>query len=284
MPVTVHLKIAGLCLYVPDDGRAVMHVLMPRTGHGDHPEHFVALAYDRAYKTAGSPKPSGEVDDVRLDGHVITVAARDDAPPSANRTLDPKTIVKLAPDVFFSGAKRACVGPGAAGHVTARVELHAGSGEAFDVPPGKQCLDFPEICADPKLPKRRLQLMTERVRWTVADASPWQGSKPGSLDFEAFLRAVPFTGGDACPLPELYAIDDKIELVLLHVVESLLPRGGKIPKPGPSTDSHFDVYYDLATRDMGHRLKPRPGKPLTPSAGPVFVPSEYCAPGQAKFD
>jgi hypothetical protein len=295
MAITVRIRFSGICMFVPDDKRRVMHVLMPKSGdargghdadagHGAHEPHFVVLAYDRAFKQPGSANTEDCFDFVglngELDGYRISVGEGLRSAPELE--VDRNEVVLLDDDVFFSGVDPACVGPDSGERVKSRVELHAGHPAPFSDDGTVFCLDLPENCSDPSRTPRRRQRMAEHVRWLIEGVAGDDGLDLGKFIVLTSLadRTAHQTTPAAPPaLPVLYPIDGLISFRILHVVRAVLPESPedcRFPEPPDSDIQHFALYYSLATQ--------RPSAPLQPiSLSSAPKPSPVCSTSQARF-
>ncbi|AHG92328.1 hypothetical protein J421_4793 (plasmid) [Gemmatirosa kalamazoonensis] len=291
MPIDITLTIAGLCMFVPDKGGRIMHVLMPRAGRHDagnagrrlHDEHFFAFVFDR---NATTP-PGGTVRDfhsIKLEGFRVAVGQRTGA--SAKAVVDPAAVVLLGSGENFGAVDPRCIQPSLPAGVPliGRVELHDGAQQRIN--------DAVEHCFvrfdDPAGPERRCQLMAEQVPWRISGFPSTMTPHGEAVDVAALvqLNGIVTTPSQSEPLPRfLFARDGSVEIGLLHAIDAALPGSGGAP-PHHNPNDHFIAYYDLATPLVDHDKWMFPKEKLARRkqlATDLTSPSAICSESQAKF-
>lgn len=263
--VTLRITISGMCMFVPDDGPGgqVVHVLMPKMGHGatpahdghtdthaGHPAHFVRLAYHTADAVdqtggGGSTAPIGLVD---LGGYRILVGAGLGTP---NTAIDEHEVVRLDECVCFTGVDRACLETAGEDRLTSRAELRAGK-FVYNYPPEfEHCIDLPGSCPEAQRSKVRCQRMAEHVDWEL--------ELPGTTaELQSLVRLEPLAGTSSRPpvLPTLRPTDGIVHVGLVHVTPDAFPTNS-IPSTALGGGiRHFAAYYDLGKQPVPCRPIP----------------------------
>lgn len=274
----VRIRIGGMCLFVPQQSRHVMHVLMPKMtagthaahadgGHGTHHHTLVAhsavLAYDVAYETPRSPGLTRNMRVHKLGGAAATIGAKLGDEPAFSL---PREVVRLGKEFCFDGVRSAHVTPAGAQALTARVELRAGRA------PNTTATDPREVCfADAKGRQKGCRTVAHYVPWMI------DGVEGGSLALGSLIEVTSLAGGAfGIDLAVLHPIDGVVELTILHAIDAAIPvDGGPMPSDlGPAPD-HFPGYYTLSKKtDCG---------PVTARMKEGYLPTAVCMTAQAEL-
>lgn len=221
MSFDLRIFFSGLCVFIPDDQRMRMHVLMPST-RGDcengHTLHLARLRYDVAYAIPGATKLTGDCAYRVLEDKALDLV---EFPGELNMQLPPDLVDVERP----AGKKvpRNRLSVQRPPKVDSRVTLSAGA-VTCRVPGAIFEFDGSE-------PRH----LAHVVVWTI----------PNIEGNELRLRLKKLHGAGEEPLPVLHPIGGTVDLGVLHVVPEELDPGAPLPDPPePGTEiHHFEAYY-----------------------------------------
>jgi hypothetical protein len=204
------LEFQGLCLFVPDEQKEVMHVLMPASG--SHMPHDPFIYFDPRHDQGGNPiRASEPLTGLRWSlSNIVSGGADLNLPPQ---------VLDVAACVGKAGIDRAQVTPGMQTGVGAHLVLTAGK----------------VLCRGPA-PKFNIG---NRANIPAASMLRWVIDVPDKNVLEWAFEDI---DGSAVPAPvPLVPIGNDIRLFVHHT-----PRGGGVPvNVCIPTTNHAPMYYPL---------------------------------------
>ena len=265
----------GLCLFVPDDGRKTMHVLLPATGtHGTHhvEEHLLLLAYDRAYEDRSGSEPlSGQPRSFDMSGSVPRWTNR-----STGR-LDlalPAEVANVSSVWGKPVRKGLLTGPRPAPGLASRMSMSTGA-------QGGHLRGARWVFGG------ETRELTHALNWAI----PGVGEEGLAWDPNSWEK------GKDVP-PSLFPRGGRIQLYVFHIPDEEKPTrlppaplpGGE-PSPGEEAH-HFAAFYDLLDSPSSRELPKykgqdsAPGGPQAsgPRTGARGIRPFTCMLAQAKAD